>query len=177
MAKTYNTLTSDVTAGSVLTATLFNQVQENVRNYRVPPLCILRKTATQSMTNGGFTSITFGSAEETYDTDGMHSTSTNTARITPTTAGVYLLTGSVYMSATPSAGMALRVFKNGTTSLVYSDHPAASSAAGIAVSVMEYMNGSTDYVTLDAFYSHSGALTTNASVLPGFQALWLGQVS
>ena len=174
MAKTYNPL-SNVTVGSVLTASDYNEAIENSNNFRVPPMCILRKTGTQACNNGSFTPITFGAGEELYDTDEMHSTSSNTARITPTTAGIYLFTGNVYLSAFPATGMAIRGLKNGSQQIFYSEN--SSATIGITGSAMEYMNGTTDFVTLEVFYSHSGNLTTNASVFPGFQAAFIGQPS
>jgi hypothetical protein len=174
MAKTYNTI-STFTSGQVLTAAQMNEIGTNVNNSRVPPLCLLRKTATQACNNGSFTAITFGAGEELYDTDGMHSTITNTARITPTTAGIYLFTGNVYLSAFPASGMAIRGFKNNSQQIFYSEN--SSATIGITGSAMEYMNGTTDFVTLEVFYSHSGNLTTNASVFPGFQAAFIGQPS
>lgn len=176
MPKTYNSLTvANAAAGSAILASDHAKAFENINNYRVPPLCVLRKTGTQAMTNAAFTSITFGSGEEVNDTDDMHSITSNTARITPTTAGLYLFTGFVYLSAFPTSGMALRITKNGATTLFYVENNA--STIGQGGTCIESMNGTTDYVELQAYYSHGSALTTNGSVFPSFSAAWLGQVS
>lgn len=54
--------------------------------------CALNNSGAQSMTNNAFTKLTFDTEE--YDSDTMHSTSSNTSRITINTAGKYLFTFS-----------------------------------------------------------------------------------
>ena len=72
-------------------------------------------TAVQSVSNSTFTHITFDS--EYYDTDGFHSTSSNTARFTipANFGGYYRLTAKLFF-ATNGTGSRLGIFyKNGTT--------------------------------------------------------------
>jgi hypothetical protein len=58
MAKTYNTFT-DVATGEVLTATNFNNVLENVGNYRVPPMCRAVRSTNQSFASGALAAVNF----------------------------------------------------------------------------------------------------------------------
>jgi hypothetical protein len=73
-----------------------------------------------SLSSGVWTLVTWNS--ERYDTDGFHSTSSNTGRITIPTGkgGKYLFTGAVYFANTATAGMRqLRLYKNGTDLGIY----------------------------------------------------------
>ena len=84
MAKTYNTFT-DVSAGSVLTASAYNDLLENTLNYRVPPaVSVYRSSTLTSYTSN--TAITWQA--EHYDTDGMWTSGTG---ITVGTTGLYLV--------------------------------------------------------------------------------------
>jgi hypothetical protein len=101
MPKTY-TAAGTVSAGDVYTATAHNIIATDVNNMIVPPACRLTNSANVT----GYTSNTdITWAVEAYDTDGMHSTVTNTGRITVQTAGIYLFTGCVYatFSGTPTS--------------------------------------------------------------------------
>lgn len=177
MALTYPTL-GTVAPGDVLRANSgtapYNSIVSSLNQHRTPPMCLLRKTGTQAVTNGGFTAITFGSGEELYDTDGMHSIVSQTSRIIPTTAGLYLVTGWDYLSAGPATGHALRLRKNGGSKwIAYTE--VGANVSGLGVTGVEYFNGTTDYVEMETYYAHSGSLTTNASVFPTLAAYWLGQ--
>jgi hypothetical protein len=67
-----------------------------------------------SYTNGTATIIPF--ASETFDTDGFHSTSTNTSRITIPTGkgGNYSITGNVFPGTSAGSYAIIAIFKNGT---------------------------------------------------------------
>lgn len=174
MAKTYNTFTN-VSTGDVLTATNFNNVLTNVGNYRVPPLCLLRKNSGQALTDATDTALTWSSSEELYDTDSMHDTSTNTTRITPTTAGLYLFTAQDAVTATPTVYHILSIRLNGTTYIAYQR---AGAIDFVQTSAVAYMNGTTDYVEMLVAISGTGrTIAHTSSVATTFSAAWLGQVS
>jgi hypothetical protein len=95
MAKTYDTI-STFTSGQVLTAAQMNQIGTNSNNYRVPPIAILNKTASQSIANNTGVLVSWD-AEDT-DTDAMWSSG---SQITCSTAGVYMVNAAVtWQSAT-----------------------------------------------------------------------------
>jgi len=180
LPKTYNTLTSDVTAGSVLTATLFNQVQTNVRNYRVPPM--VRLTGSANLTS--YTSanvITYNT--ETYDTDDMHSTVTNTSRITFQTAGVYLVSFSLRATWSGTlTNQSAEIFLNGAVAAANETYGISTTIGGSYLNVstiVNVTNPGSDYC--DSLYRFGGA-TNVTIVMPTtgathFSATWLGQVS
>jgi len=69
---------------------------------------------TQSISANTATSVNFGN--ESFDTDGFHSTSSNTSRLTVPSgkAGYYLITGSVQYEAGGSQSKQAFIRKNGT---------------------------------------------------------------
>jgi hypothetical protein len=75
--------------------------------------CILWKSAAQSVANATGTAITFDS--EFIDTDGFHSTSTNTSRVTIPTGfdGKYQINGTCVWSANGAGIRFLNFYKNG----------------------------------------------------------------
>ena len=75
--------------GSVLTAAWCDQARDNDEFLIDPPACSVFHSTTQSVATSTFTVLSADS--EVFDNDAMHSTVTNTARITAQTAGRYLL--------------------------------------------------------------------------------------
>lgn len=113
MAKTYTNL-SDATAGSVLTATAYNNHIANTENFLVPATCGAFHNTTQSIANATFTAIGFNSEPTNWDTDTIHSTSSNTSRFTLTTAGLYLFNISVSFAANATGRRLVAVREGGT---------------------------------------------------------------
>jgi hypothetical protein len=166
MAKTYNTI-STFTSGQVLTAAQMNEIGTNVNNFRVPPICILAKTI--SLTNAGVTWDFPLAADEEVDTDSMHSIVSNTTRITPTTAGVYLATASTNAGG-GNVAMATQIQKNGAAVAIQSNDNATYFTA-TSVSTMVTMNGTTDFLTVLTNASTTGNYACR------FTVAWLGQAS
>ena len=174
MAKTYNTFT-DVATGEVLTATNFNNVLENVGNYRVPPMCSVSKTATSYPT----ASFQYLAADtENFDTDAMHDNVTNNSRITPTTAGIYLFTACVQFPNVAGGTRQVAISVNRTVSVVQTDGPpeATGFQTTITAAGAWSMNGTTDYAEVRIYHSNTPNTAQNL-VLIRFQAIWVGQVS
>jgi hypothetical protein len=177
--KTYNTFTN-VSTGDVLTATNFNNVLTNIGNYRVPPMVRLTGSANlTSYTSGNV--ITYNT--ETYDTDDMHSTSTNTSRITFQTAGVYLVVFSVRATwAGTLTSQSAEIWVNGTITSGNEVYGISTTIGGSYLSVSAIVNaagGGTEYC--DSVYRFGGAtgvsIVMSASSATHFSATWLGQVS
>lgn len=172
---------ASVTAGTMIYNTTLGRIQVyNGSAWVAPdqvslnPVCLLRKNAAQSIPNTTWTSLTFGAGEELYDTNGWHDTTTNTARITPNIAGLYVLTANNYWASGTTSGA--RIMKNGSTYIAMSEST-GGQRAGESLSVMEFMNGTTDYVTFDVYQSSGGALNTSTAAYPNFQAAFLGNVT
>lgn len=182
MAKTYNTFT-DVATGDVLTATNFNNVLENVNNYRVPPMVQVRRTSNLT-SYAADAAITWQSA--LYDTespsDPMWAASPNATRVTVKTAGIYAVTftGRATGSATITLGNA-RIKLNGS---FVSDHfiPPFGGTA-IQFSVTDVLNlAATDFIEAAVGLVGGSAYVVegNASYSAAQTRLslsWLGQAS
>ncbi len=129
------------------------------------PICRLVAAGTQSIPDNVGTAVTFST--EDIDTDGFHSVSVNTSRITPTKPGIYRFQGSAYMVArTDYIFINAWVRLNGGTNLAPAGRigglagaqnaaagPGITSTTGVIPSihtgdVLVAMNGTTDYVEL-----------------------------
>lgn len=190
MAKTYNTLTSDVTAGSVLTATLFNQVQTNIRNYRVPPMAqiaLSNSVAVATASHTSFTGFTSSNATEVFDTDGMVTLSGTASAITIDTAGIYLATATATWAANATGVRYSRIVRSRSGTLVAY---AVSSLPNLGGTV-EQQNTLTalidcqqgDLIRLMVYQDRGGDLNLLAGA-PGsdfggtrLSAVWVGQSS
>ena len=176
MAKTYNTL-SNVTVGSVLTASDYNEVLENSNNYRVPPA--VRVVRTSDLTNYSGAAITWQA--ETFDTDGMWSSGTT---VTIQTAGIYLV--NFYASATPVAGTPVygnpQVSINGTVQYIQQTaYFAGNNAMRGAITALHSFAAS-DTVTAAMDVNWGGAANGTLRGGTNFDSArlaltWVGQVS
>jgi hypothetical protein len=139
------------------------------------PRCRLTNSAAISLTTGINTTLTFDT--EVFDDGGMHSTSTNTARITVPTggSGLYIIGGNVEFASNSTGVRSAFIVLNGSTSLAIVSSPAASaSVTRLSVSTIYALNDG-DYVELKAQQSSGGALNLNSSSdnSPIFWACWL----
>lgn len=127
------------------------------------PICRVYQNAVQSIPNNANTIITF--TAEDIDTHGFHSTSVNTGRITPTVAGIYRFTGTLFIAgATDYSNIAVWVRKNGATALQPAariGNMASSQAMSLITSAMVDMNGTTDYVELVALQVNTAVASRN----------------
>jgi hypothetical protein len=81
------------TTGEIVTAAMMNDNVTDVLNFLLqPPLCEVEQSVAQSIGNNSFTALTF--TTEIVDNSGMHSTSSNTERITAVYPGWYLFGGA-----------------------------------------------------------------------------------
>jgi hypothetical protein len=112
--------------------------------------------ANQSIANATLTILAFNS--ETEDTDSIHSTSTNTSRLTPP-AGVYAVWVNLTFAANATGIRWVLLKKNGTDYWAQTLTPNAGSGVGASVSMttVRRFNG-TDYVEVEAYQDSGGAL-------------------
>jgi hypothetical protein len=101
--------------------------------------CRLYKTANQTMTTGTWTTITYDA--ESFDTNGFHSTSSNTSRITIPSgkAGYYLINARINIDAN-ATGARLGRFTVNTNELFAGIEVAGSSAAGCKYTLSTIQN-------------------------------------
>lgn len=161
------------TVGQKLTAALMNTNVRDAVNFLVAsPLCVCTNTAGQSITNNTLTALTFDT--ESTDIDGMHSTVTNTSRLTAVTAGWYYLSASVAFAfnATGQRGFFFRL--NGTTYAGFTQVQATSAAeTAMATSAAVFLNAS-DYAEVIVNQNSGIAVSTSvATALTRISALWM----
>jgi hypothetical protein len=118
----------------------------------------------QTIANGTTTAITFNA--EYFDTNGYHSTSTNTSRLTVPTgkAGYYLITaqGSFALNATGQRDIVF--YKNGSY-LRYSNSVAGNSTVYVGNNLTVVYNlAEGDYIELFVYQSSGGNLTFDKSI-------------
>lgn len=108
------------------------------------------------------TILTFNS--ERFDTDGMHSTVSNTSRLTVTRAGKYLIIGLVRWTLTTGGRRVVSIKQNGATYIGRSEIGSAADATaepGQIVSAI-YDLALTDYVELEVFQNRGGSLNVRS---------------
>jgi hypothetical protein len=128
-----------------------------------------------TLSNNTVTELTYDS--ETYDTNGFHSTSTNTARITVPAgkAGYYLIYASVEFNNNATGARELQIRKNGSLTNA-SAHYQGFSSGGFSVnaSSLIYLDVA-DYVSVYALQASGGNLTVFlANNYQQFSAMYLG---
>jgi|1048.fasta_scaffold02908_9 hypothetical protein len=172
---TYSWVTPDDTSlvkdGASAIRTLGSSIDSSFTN----KLCILNKSADQSLSNATNTSITFDT--EVLDTNGFHSTSTNTDRITIPSGldGYYQIYAKADFNVNGTGRRTVFINKNGTFQTEVEITPNSSTyPSAIAVYIMSLAVG--DYVTMSAQQTSGGSL----NVLGGSSrslliAQWIGK--
>jgi hypothetical protein len=125
-------------------------------------------STTQSVTTSTYTKVNFGT--ENFDTNSNFASS----RFTPTVAGYYFISGSIYSVSTAAATYIWAIiYKNGGQVLFGNLNVPVSAVDGLStVNGLLYMNGSTDYVEMYGYLvGTSPVIQTGAiTVFSGFLA-------
>jgi hypothetical protein len=109
--------------------------------------------------NSAFTTLTFN--QERFDTDAIHSTSSNTGRLTATTAGVYSIGASVEWAGDPTEG-GMKFFLNGTTTIAFTTIVSTDVRRWFQGGLI-YKLSATEYITVQVFQGSGGDLNVNAT--------------
>jgi len=139
------------------------------------PLVRLVQASAQTIPNNTNQVVNFSS--ETIDTDNFFNAGTSQSRVTPTKAGYYRCTATLFM-ATGGTYLNVSVYmrKNGTTSLppggrigglAFQGAPASapvSQFAAVSCSVLIDCNGTTDYLEMIAFQTNTAAANQTTNV-------------
>jgi hypothetical protein len=150
-----NTITLPAAAGTVM-------VSGNM------PAFSAYKSSNQSITSNTWTKVTFDTEE--FDTNNNFSSST----FTPTVAGYYQVNGTADMY--PSTGTAtrssIRIYKNGGSPYKAGNEVQITNQTEMScvVSVLFYMNGTTDYLELYALQTGTSPTVAGTQGLSYFQA-------
>jgi hypothetical protein len=124
-------------------------------------------SAVTAISNAGTTKLVLNLEE--WDTNSNYDSATN-YRFTPTVAGYYLITGSMFMSAATTARVGVAIYKNGSEhAWNFMSGVTSSGGANTLVSTIVYANGSTDYFELYGAQDASSSVNaSNNSVLTWF---------
>jgi hypothetical protein len=145
--------------GTIAPAAWGDQARDNFEFLIDPPACSVHSIGTpQSLTSNVLTALT--APNENFDNDAMHSTVSNTSRITGQTAGRYLFIANVSFAANATGGRLLDMAVNGAT-LTGSGMQFTSTGAGTPIN-LTYARMITlavgDYVEARARQVSGGAL-------------------
>jgi hypothetical protein len=158
--------------GGVAPAAWGLQIRTNQEFMIDPPACSVFNTTTQNV--GGSTISVMLATSENYDNNGMHSTVSNTGRITAQTAGRYLFTATIRFGLTnldSNQFCSASLLINGTTRLDGFGGQVGSAAVGSVVTVVRTTVLSVgDYVESEAFHLDANTI---ACTLHEFSALYL----
>lgn len=151
-----------IATGQVFTAATLQQANDNDEFLVDPPACSIKETTAQSLTNSTATALT--SDEENFDNNAMHSTVSNTTRITCQTAGRYLCVASVAFAANATSNRQVEFYKNGAAvgggALVASS--GSTNSTGVVL-VQMLVLAAADYVECVATQRSGGALNATLS--------------
>jgi hypothetical protein len=140
------------------------------------PMCRVYNNANLSIATATWTTVTLNS--ERFDVGGMHSTSTNTGRITVPSggAGVYHLSGQVRFATNATGIRAVRLLLNATTSIAQRNSSATSTDPCHIGLACDYKLADTDYVELQVYQASGGLLNVEyaSAESPEFSAHWIG---
>ena len=153
---------STVATGDRILASTINDIIQYGLNR---PTVRLVQSAAQSMPDNTQTALTFTGTED-IDTHGFHDPTTNSSRITPNVAGLYVFWGAYYTgAATTPVSIDCCLRKNAATATATGSRDTLGTIAtsSWAEAVFE-MNGTTDYVELVGLQDSSGAVNSNVSL-------------
>ena len=136
--------------------------------------CSLSNTTTQTVTSPNYTAITWDT--ENFDTDGFHSTVSNTSRITIPTGkgGYYQVNASVRWDDNTSGSRLITIYKNGTIFHLTAS-PGFSIDPTMNIQTIMYLVA-TDYVEVYVYQNSGGNRTVYSSNASGgtFNVGYLG---
>lgn len=153
-------------AGEIETAAYLNSLGQVLTFLQNPPRCsIWNNAAANTLTSGSGAAVSFDS--ELYDTDGMHSTTASTSRITAQTPGLYEIKANIDFGNNSTGTRQIAIYKNGAA--VAFDSDGAMAAADVLFLAKEVYLAAGDYVECWALQT-SGA---NLTLPTGSSVLWM----
>ena len=164
----------------VLTASELNTyVRDNALFLSTPPSARVYNDADIGISHNTLTALTFNS--ERWDTDEIHSTVSNTGRLTCKTAGLHGIYGHIRFAPNVSGSRIISIRLNGTDVIAHqrvSAIPASGDETSISI-YTEYVLAVNDYVELLVFHNSGTTLsvTYTAKYSPEFGMTYLGKVS
>lgn len=145
--------------GTVAPAAWGLQIRENDEFLIDPPACSVYGSAAESVASS--TNVWLSADSENYDNDAMHSTVTNTSRITAQTAGRYQATAVVVFEAntTVPAYRSIRWRVNGGSTIESTRFPSAGvNTTMVATGVRTFTLAAGDYLEVGCIHNAGVAL-------------------
>jgi hypothetical protein len=140
------------------------------------PMCRVYNSANLAIATATWTTVTFNS--ERYDVGGLHSTTTNTGRLTIPTggAGVYNFFGQVRFATNATGIRAVRLLLNGATPIAQRNNNATSTDPCHLGITCDYKLAAADYVELQVYQSSGGLLNVElaSAESPEYGCHWVG---
>ena len=122
---------------------------------------VWKKAAFSHNSSGSFMAITFD--EERFDTDGMHSTTTNTERLTVVTPGTYAISGHLTFAGNAVGYRQIAIRLGGSTYLAVHSTLSVGANDSTNLSIATVYNlAATEYVELCAWQDSGGTLAIAA---------------
>lgn len=145
-----------------------------------PPACRVYRSTSQAITNAALTALTFDT--ERYDNDTMHSTVSNTNRITLTTAGLYVVGGHISWQADTDYTRRICYIQVSGAAIIarQSDESPAHALANAEEWSLSttYKLAANDYIELVVFQTNTSAgannIVASLAYSPEFYATWVG---
>lgn len=136
---------------------------------KIALICRATTTTVQAISDSTFTAMLL-ELEDT-DPDGMHSTSSNTSRITVPRAGLVIATGSIRFAANATGSRRAAIRLNGTTYINENQRPAGSSVDQTIETTAIWNTSANDYFEIVAWQNSGGSLNTAAASNPAYTFL------
>jgi hypothetical protein len=159
------------TDGSVFTKAVFQDIYDKSDAlYAAAARCQVFHNTTQSITTSVETALLFNS--EDHDDYAMHSTVTNTSRLTIPTGmgGVYLVSAAATFTAAATGTRLIRIRKNGTTFVSsFSSSPANSVGNACVQAHCLVVLAAADYVEATVTQDSGGAINVGHASDRGYQ--------
>jgi hypothetical protein len=169
-----------IAAEEYVDAADWNALVDSINFLANPPACRVHNSAAQNLANNAGVALTFNS--ERFDTAAMHSTVTQTSRITAPVAGLYTIAGHVQIQGdTDFISVVVDIRLNGTTPIatVRDQNPGVSANQKMFSVSTIYKLAAGDYVELVVTQENtSGGINTtivSAGRSPEFVAAWIGK--
>lgn len=163
---------TNVVPGQFDTSALFNTVGNNGTFLTNPPIFGAYQSTAQSIPNTTLTAV--GMDTTLIDSYTGHSNVTNNSRYTPTAAGWYLFIGSVSYAQNATGNRLAEFHKNGSGTAINLGQSAqftcdTSNLSTVHTLTVAQMNGTSDYMELDAYQTSGGALNSG----PAQTGMWV----
>jgi len=141
----------------VTAANMNTHVRDNISFLAQPPQC---SCSGNTVSLADSTDAALSAPNESFDNDSMHSTSSNTSRITINTAGRYLFTSRVRFAVNGSGARVTHYRVNGGTFVPTNAcaPPPGGTSDALLPGVWLLILSATDYVEVGAFQNSGGAL-------------------